>query len=317
MRQGRFRRIAAALVFLSVAVVAGETPAIGLELPALPTQGAPELPAVSTLGAPEMPSLPNVPSLSTPPGGSLSPLRSNSPSVGQAPAGKLAIRPPALAVSPPNYTHGAAVNYETRARLAAHGKRGRGRAKAKRRRADAWRLRAVVAKLEACFYALSRRERRVIVLRAGLGGRRPHSRSEVARRLNISRRGVRRVERRALGRLRLTARRDGCTAGAGDGRAEAPSPTRLIGSVEGAAAVQPIVSRIPAPSLDFSAPSDLFRQAEPEEAPARLPRPDLAGDGGGAGDGWMVVAAGWGVALLVATFLIGFVSRLFRLRRQK
>jgi hypothetical protein len=115
----------------------------------------------------------------------------------------------------------------------------------------------------------------------------------------------------------MTARRDSCAAGAGGARTEAASLTHLVGPVENAAALQPIVSRIPTASLDFSAPSDLFRQAEPDEAPARSPLPGLAGDGGGAGGGWVVVAATWAVALLVVISLIGFFSVLFKLRRQK
>jgi hypothetical protein len=342
MRQGRFRRIAAGLVFLSVALVAEETPAIGLEQPGLPIPVAAEAPAVSTLVDSPV-SLPTLPSLSTPPlavlpGVSTPPSALGSSVASQKPSGSPSLVstrssatgggqvPPSkaptglsMAASPSKPVHGGVVNYEARARFAAYHKRGRHFVKVRaRRRADTRRLRAAVGRLKGCFYALSRRERRVIVLRAGLNGRRPHLRSQVARRMNISQRDVRRTERRALRRLRVTARRDGCAAGADDGRTHAASQTRLVGLVEKAAASQPIGSRIPTQSLGLSAPSDLYRQTLPDEPPPRSQRvPGLARGSGGSGDDWVVVAASWGMALLLIMFLIGFFGGLIRVRRQK
>jgi hypothetical protein len=67
-----------------------------------------------------------------------------------------------------------------------------------------------VKRLSPCLYALPRLERRVLVLRAGLGRAAPRSRRTVARRLGTSQRRVKRAERRALRRLAKANRRDGC-----------------------------------------------------------------------------------------------------------
>jgi DNA-binding CsgD family transcriptional regulator len=92
-------------------------------------------------------------------------------------------------------------------------------------------LRALLARLRGCFYALPRRERRVLVLRAGLNGRRPHSRAEIARRLRMSPKNVGRVERRALRRLRRTARTDGCGSVTGGGRSGAATTGEVLPAI--------------------------------------------------------------------------------------
>jgi hypothetical protein len=335
MRQGRLRRIAAASVFLAVAVGASETQAIGLELAAVTTPGAaeapslPKLPSVFTPAAvPQAPSLPKLPTPSAAPGVPTAPSLAQSPLPSRLPSAPAPSSATTQAAGVPslsfprsssigtgqgpagitNYTNNA-THHATGARLASVRKRELDRARAReRRRASARRLRAVLARLEGCFYALSRLERRVLVLRAGLNGRRAHSRSGVARRLNISRRGVRRTERRGLRRLRAAARRDGCATSARASRAEL---SRLIEPVGVGAAL-----RVPAATLDVPASSDFTRRGEANEPPASLPLPDLDGDGRRAGAGWWVVGVSWAVATLVIMSLFG-LNRLLRLRRQK
>ena len=79
------------------------------------------------------------------------------------------------------------------------------------------RLRRTVTRLRGCLDGLGAAERRVLVLRSGLGPRPARSRARVARALGVSARRVARLERRGLRRLRGLAR-DGC------GGATAPAP---------------------------------------------------------------------------------------------
>jgi hypothetical protein len=89
------------------------------------------------------------------------------------------------------------------------------------------RLRRLVRRLSGCFGALTAFERRVLLLRTGIGAGRPHSRARVAARLRASRHRVLRAERSGIGRLRRAARSGACggQAGApGGGREAGPTP---------------------------------------------------------------------------------------------
>jgi hypothetical protein len=79
------------------------------------------------------------------------------------------------------------------------------------------RLRRTVRRHWACLDALPSLERRVLVLRSGLGPPRARTRAPVARALHLSTRQMGRVERRGLRRLRGLAR-----GGCGDGQAMRP-----------------------------------------------------------------------------------------------
>ena len=59
----------------------------------------------------------------------------------------------------------------------------------------------------------------MLVLRAGIGRARPHSRRAVARRLDLRVRRVRRLERRGLHTARALARQGACTGGSSGGGA--------------------------------------------------------------------------------------------------
>jgi hypothetical protein len=87
------------------------------------------------------------------------------------------------------------------------------------------RLRRAVVQLAGCLGEVAAGERRVLVLRAGAGDRRPLSRQTVAERLDTNVRTVARTERRGVRHLRAAARGGACgglepgagTAIAGDG----------------------------------------------------------------------------------------------------
>jgi hypothetical protein len=81
-------------------------------------------------------------------------------------------------------------------------------------------LRRTVQRLAGCLDELPAAERRVLVLRAGIGGR-ARTRRAVARTLHRSSRRIRRVERRGVGRLRTEARLTGCAGGTGASDASA------------------------------------------------------------------------------------------------
>jgi hypothetical protein len=74
-----------------------------------------------------------------------------------------------------------------------------------------------LAPLSGCFYGLSRSERAVLNLRAGLNGQLPHSRRQTATRLGSSPRQVLRTEQRAFQKLNGLAQTDGCAGTAGIG----------------------------------------------------------------------------------------------------
>ncbi len=74
-------------------------------------------------------------------------------------------------------------------------------------------MRQAIQQYGACLHVLTTRQRRVLRLRAGVGPAEPATRVEVARRLDLSVRRVRRVERRGLRVLKSAGRR-GCAEAA-------------------------------------------------------------------------------------------------------
>jgi hypothetical protein len=83
------------------------------------------------------------------------------------------------------------------------------RAERRRRAAREARLRKSARRLRGCLGALPRFVRRVVVMRAGIGGA-PRTRRQVARRLDVSVGRVRHAERSGLGRLRRADSELGC-----------------------------------------------------------------------------------------------------------
>jgi hypothetical protein len=177
--------------------------------------------------------------------------------------------------------------------LVGAGKGGGGRV----RGASLRQLRAALGELRGCFYGLTRLERRVLILRAGLDGRRPHSRSQVADRLNRSPGQIRRAERGALSRLDVLARTDGCAGSAGGGVV-----TNILGGAIGPSELAAVPGLIA-----FGNPADqglrLARFTRLGVAPelASPPRPLDLGDG-------PVSNGAWTVQLLAIMLLIGLAG---------
>jgi hypothetical protein len=189
------------------------------DLPTVQVPSTPSLPQTPSVPqAPEVPHLPSAPQApSAPPlrpSGSLpSPPAAVHPS---APAGAGAAGPSARRVVVSGFPSAGAPS--TGRRSAGGLARSRKPARGVTRSRSLRRFRSTVRRLRGCFYAISRFERRVVALRAGIGRTGPLSRRAVARRLDVSTRRVRRLEGRAVRRLRSANRADGCGgAGAGSG----------------------------------------------------------------------------------------------------
>jgi hypothetical protein len=77
-------------------------------------------------------------------------------------------------------------------------------------------LRQAVVRLQGCLARVPRAERRVLVLRAGIGTARTRSRAEVARITGLQRARVARLERRGMRDLRALGRAGACAVSSGD-----------------------------------------------------------------------------------------------------
>jgi hypothetical protein len=199
-----------------VAPILPSAPALP-NLPALPSLPAlPNLPAVPQLpGGTNAPTLPNVTGLSAVPGRSPSAATGGSKPAAGAVSGRPSSSPSAAG------TGSSAAAGGTGARSGAGGTR-RAVARVRRER----RLRTTIRRLQDCLGGLSRLERRVLVLRAGIGAGPARSRARVARRLDVSVRRVARTERRGLRTLHGLARAGRCGAAeAAGGQAAAGVPT--------------------------------------------------------------------------------------------
>ena len=90
------------------------------------------------------------------------------------------------------------------------------------------RLKRLLKPLAGCVATLGPLQERVLVRRAGLRGFKPQTRRQVAKTLHTSRTRVARIERRALGNLRRTARAGGCAVPASS--AQSPGTASTSGS---------------------------------------------------------------------------------------
>lgn len=242
-----------------VATAVPVTDALGLSLPRPPDAPSLKPPAelpqspvpVPRLPLPQLPAGPQAPALPVAPPGS--------PGVG-AGGGSVG----GLAPRGTGGRTGAGGNQAGRAPRSGGGTAGRGSARpgspsarrqAGRKRAER-RLRRAVRRLSGCLSTLPAFERRVLVLRSGLGRARPRSARGVARRLGVPTRRVSRAERRGLRRLRAADRRSGCG-------------TATVGPVPGAPAFGPLTP------LELTGARLLVRASSAEA------RPDGSPDSGG------------------------------------
>jgi hypothetical protein len=211
---------------------APSVPTVSVTLPPVPTVSV-TLPPVPTVSVPvPVPSLPPAPTVAAPP------VVAHQLPVVSAPSGSAlnASAPAGATTTPSSHSVSRAAPLGSGGRPAptssarsgrtgaASGRSASSRATARSRSATAAaarpaahrravrrerRLRRVVGRLRGCLDGLPVLERRVLVLRAGVGPGGPRSRARVARGTNLSTRRVARLERRGLRRLRDLAR-GGC-----------------------------------------------------------------------------------------------------------
>ena len=293
-----------------------QAPALPSFLPQLPSAPAPSPRTAPSLPLPKPPSLlpdarrPAVPSA---PGGG-----SSSPVTGRNEGGATPGSRSGLAVGTTPGAPSAAGPGGSGTRAAVRGESSAQRAKVAGRRARADRLRRAVGRLRGCFYAISRSERQVLILRAGLGGSPALSGREVARRLGVSTVRVRSLERRGLRRLRSAGRTDGC------GRpAPAVGPGSALGTVfvelrSGPRPLLPTTQESP-PAAKRQVASDEGAALGTSRSTGSRPQPKVAGLGldnaGGSQDAdeSLLPAIAAGLALL--TLLLAVV--LFRRRPER
>ena len=171
-------------------------------LPQLPSVQPPSVtlpapPSVRQVPVPRTPSAPAVPAPSLP-GSS-----GGAGTGGAAPAAPGTFSGQGTAGSLPNSAGGGSESASTPA----------GAKRPAQRRRESRRLQRSVRNLQGCLSSVGGLDRRVLVLRAGLGGRPASSRQSVARRLDVSQRRVARAERSGLKSLRGAARGGSCESG--------------------------------------------------------------------------------------------------------
>jgi hypothetical protein len=262
-----------------LAVPTVSTPKVGLpaqpqvpQAPSLPALPAPQAPAVPLPKSPApLPALPSA-------GGHGTPAPARPGSAPQSVADAVAANGVALAPRSPGAAGPSRGGTDSAGRTVATTPQRRAAA---RRGARERRFRRSVRRLSGCIGALPGLERRVLVLRAGLEGRRPHSRGFTARRLGISLRRTAAAERGGLRRLRRVERSSGCAAPAGTGTGAATRDRALAGAPILAGLLGPAIApgAAPAAPRDASGVSPSSASSPPQAAGAGAPaRPTAAAD---------------------------------------
>ena len=252
---------ASVLVIAAMALLSAESAMGGNlplpSLPAVPTVTPPEvldpvlgavptvapLPPVPTVSVPPLPGATSSPTVPTVPGGPTLPsvpiLRPSTSQGGGTAGGSAPGRGPSSGGSGTTSTGGSGGSGGSGSSTpGARGRAGAGKPAGKRpavrRIRRERRLRKTVRRLQGCFGGLSRLERRVLALRAGIGAGSPRTRTQVARRLDVSTRRVTRLERRGVRTLRGLAGAGRCGAGGGQSTAAAPAGgSRIAAALQG------------------------------------------------------------------------------------
>jgi hypothetical protein len=206
-----------------------------------PLPSAPQLPDVSLPAVPRLPAVPNVSDAPNVP--AVPPLRRPSTSQGGATTGastQTRDRSSGGSGAAPTGGSGATSTGGSRGDTSGAGRRAGSGSPASGRRTTARRvrrerrLRTTVRRLQTCFGGLSRLERRVLVLRAGIGAGPPRTRTQVARRLDVSTRRVTRLERRGVRTLRSLAGGGRCGGVGARSTAGAPvAEPRMAAALQG------------------------------------------------------------------------------------
>ena len=183
---------------------------------------------VPPVEAPPVPAAPQVPDAGSPaPASPGRPSSSRSPSSTAPSSPSSTPTSPAAASAPAG--DAAVTSAAARARRAAPPSARRGTPQVRRAVRRERVLRATVERLQGCLGGVSAAERKVLVLRSGLGAAPARTRHSVARTLDVGVRRVGRIERRGLRHVRALARTGGC------GGATAPataSGTATAGDVQ-------------------------------------------------------------------------------------
>ena len=132
-------------------------------------------------------------------------------------------------------------------------------------------LRREIRRLRGCLSVLSRFERRVLTLRAGVGGRRPLSSARVARRLRAPRQRVIDAEHLGLARLRAAGSIGACDGGGTATGASAGGGPLVASTASGPGA---LVASVVGPTLGAPDETDRSLAAAPDE-PGRTLDPSV------------------------------------------
>lgn len=240
MRPGHGRPALTALTIAAFAASGATASAVPLDTSSVtdttgvraPSVGLPSTPQVQ---APQLPSTPQVPSLPS------APSLPSTPSVPQV-GGQLLDSAPSVTESmpvvPSTSSAPAAGEGAGTSGSSSSGGSGSRSEEAPPTRAErrANHFEQEVRELRSCLAVLTARERQFASMRAGVPFGRPMSRGEVARRLGISLRLARQLERSALHSLRAAARADRC--GRGEPVGFGPAPLAMKASLETMIATQ-------------------------------------------------------------------------------
>ncbi|MGZ6707263.1 MAG: hypothetical protein ACXVFN_09990 [Solirubrobacteraceae bacterium] len=294
----------------SVSTPTASTPSVSTPTASAPSVSAPSVSAPS-VSAPAV----SAPTVSSSTGG-----RTPATSVSSAPA-RAGSTPAGASGAPAPSGAGAPAAGTARAAAAQSG-RGGGRASAapaRRVRAPARPtrherlLRSSVRRFGACLTRLGRLERRVLVLRAGLGRAHPRSRAAVAHITGLRVRRVARIEARGLRRLRALGRQ-GCAPPPGTQAAPAAgsaAPLVAVGLFGTRTAPKPGSPRTPHMGVKDTHASGRASHPKPAGSqPGALAEGPPLLEPGGSGHG------GVPVAILIALVLLAYVVYVVRAERR-
>ena len=248
-RKQSYRRTIAGVALVALAGVAGtEGAAAAVEVPQVNTPKI-ELPNVGGGGSnlPSVPKLPSTPSVPGVSGGSGGPNVPSLPGSGSggggtsgAPSGGSSSSGATESGSPAPSTSSSATSAPTSSAVTSGGSGGgSGGSSGGGGPSSDSHFANAVEKVASCTAILDSGDRSVVVLRAGLFGRPPVSRSAVARQLDMSRARVRRVERRSLTTLRTAAQDGSCGRNAPPATMNVSAVPPLMTSAELTTASQP------------------------------------------------------------------------------
>jgi hypothetical protein len=188
------------------------------------------------------------------------------------------------------------------------------RTPAQRHRAER-NLRRLVTRLSACLNNLNNVQRRVLVLRTGLGSARPHSRLGVARLLDLRVRRVARIERRGVREARHLSRAGACGGVAAPGTATALAAGGSADSggdaAGGGGGLVPEPDKGQVAGESAAHDSTTGSEGVRAESETKLP-PPLTGGGTGRDAGGVSLAIG--ITLILLALVAGFATPHMRAR---